>query len=234
MEQTLQTLRRRLDKSQSRYNAERTKLKYLEEKCQEDKILSDKRLAQNAAQWEASLNLREKINEPVWPPEDSNSSNTRHSPSFLYDNGLDSARELKARAYLMRASLAIDRGALDLAEGLIVDALETAKILDYIPFEAKCRYWEAVVLNARGRYDEAARTLVQARPCVGKYIEGEQVEMWLERLQSSGFNSPVERCNSPIDDENDGDSDERTVVDCGNRQRRRRGVLAAADMPISP
>lgn len=190
------------------YQNERNKSKQKTQHALEKKDRIDKAAAEHFQRWKTTGLRTRRINEPVWPPPSpipgvksspdySNNLYQHHhsknsNKSLLYDNVIDAGYEIKVRTLLLRGSIAVELGCLDKAQFLIAEALETARKLDYIPIEAKCKYWEAMVLHKRGRHGEAERAFVQSRPCVGRYIEGEEVDRWLEYYQRSAFNSPTD------------------------------------------
>lgn len=112
------------------------------------------------------------VHEPSWPEEKSTSG-------FLYDNLRDKGRELRIRSALVRAAMCLRREDLDKADEYVSEALPLATTLNYPPLVAKCCFWKFMVRHAEGRREAAARALVVAKACVGRYIESEETEEWL-------------------------------------------------------
>ena len=114
------------------------------------------------------------VQEPCWPENPS-----APAPMFLYDNMRDNCRELRVHSFLLRAATCLRRGEVDRADTYVSDALPLATILNYPPLVARCCFWKFLVRHAEGRRELAARALLVAKACVGKYIEGEEVEVYL-------------------------------------------------------
>ncbi|EAS34920.3 uncharacterized protein CIMG_00274 [Coccidioides immitis RS] len=126
---------------------------------------------------------------PVWPP------HTRFSPplsdggeevikedppfQFLYDNPLYQGYELNINLITLRVKGLISHRFPGKAAVLVEEALEKAEKLKYIPIYAKCLYWKGRILDLQGQRQEAAKAFLDARPCIGKYKEGEDLIQWL-------------------------------------------------------
>ncbi|KAK2812944.1 hypothetical protein FQN50_000965 [Emmonsiellopsis sp. PD_5] len=138
------------------------------------------------AQREFDQNGKENaLNDPICPVAQkcSTTGASHEDGTFLPNNVLNASREIHVRALLLRTSVAIDSSRLDKADDLIIEAFDVAQKLKSLPIEALCRFWEAMLRHHQGRHKEAAKAIVLARPCVGKYIEGEEVRFWEEHYR---------------------------------------------------
>jgi len=129
---------------------------------------------------EFNRKLRAKRTEPQWPPPGGDMSK---AACWLYDNFEDQMRQHLVTVKLVAAEneLLIDKD--DEAEKLVLEALEVAKTLDYPPLEAKCKYWLGRIEYYRGNDEKALRYFMEARPCVGKYQEGVELQLYLSLFQ---------------------------------------------------
>ena len=91
----------------------------------------------------------------------------------------DNCLELRVRSSLLRAATCLRRGGIGRVDTYVAEALPLAAVLNYPPLVARCCFWKFLLRRAEGRRGPAARALVVAKACVGKYIEGEEVEEYL-------------------------------------------------------
>lgn len=123
--------------------------------------------------------LRSKRNEPQWPPPGGETKKT----TWLYDNFEDQMSQHFVTVTLVAAEneLLVDRD--EEAEKLVLEALEVARGLDYPPLEARCKYWLGRIEYFREREEKALQYFMEARPCVGKYMEGAELQLYLSLFQ---------------------------------------------------
>ena len=95
--------------------------------------------------------------------------------SFLYPNAFDVMKELQIQTLINRAHLAYQRGKFNKVLDLSYEALKLAVLLDYEPLMGRCYYWIAAAKRSQGKHRAAARDILRARPCIGKYIEGTKI-----------------------------------------------------------
>ncbi|KAK2794300.1 hypothetical protein FQN52_008658 [Onygenales sp. PD_12] len=177
-ESRMRRLRKQRNHARMMYRRERSKNRDQFRFGQECSEAQDKQIE---VQREFDRNEKENaLNEPICPvAQGCSATGTSHEDGpFLPNNILDASREIHVRALLLRTSVAIDSNRLDKADDLIIEAFDVAQKLKYRPIEALCRFWEAMLRHHQGRHKEAAKAIVLARPCAGKYIEGEEVRLW--------------------------------------------------------
>ncbi|KAK2785458.1 hypothetical protein FQN53_007719 [Emmonsiellopsis sp. PD_33] len=177
-ESRMRRLRKQRNHARMMYRRERSKNRDQFRFGQECSEAQDKQIV---VQREFDRNEKENaVNEPICPvaQECSTAGISHEDGPFLPNNILDASREIHVRALLLRTSLAIDSNRLDKADDLIIEAFDVAQKLKYRPIEALCRFWEAMLRHHQGRHKEAAKAIVLARPCVDRYIEGEEVRFW--------------------------------------------------------
>jgi tetratricopeptide (TPR) repeat protein len=98
----------------------------------------------------------------------------------LYRNLPDAGLEANILMLTNRTHLAAQRGYIERAERLIDRALGLVDALDYRPLNAKCWYWKGLVADQRGSAKEAAEAFFNALECVGKYIEGDYLPVYIQ------------------------------------------------------
>jgi hypothetical protein len=98
----------------------------------------------------------------------------------LYRNLPDAGLEANILMLTNRTHLAVQCGHIERAERLIDRALGFVDALDYRPLNAKCWYWKGLVADQRGGAKEAAEAFFNALECVGKYIEGDYLPVYIQ------------------------------------------------------
>ncbi|WEW57396.1 hypothetical protein PRK78_002863 [Emydomyces testavorans] len=139
---------------------------------------------------------------------------------YLYNNPLYQGYELNVNIIIHRVKTLIENQCLVKAAMLIEEALEKAEKLNYIPIYAKCLYWKGRVLHLQDRWQEAAKAFLDARPCIGRYREGEELKQWLTKyevyIEELFYEQELE-------------------IDRATRKRPSRGLcVPAAEMPHTP
>ncbi|KAL2003228.1 hypothetical protein VTN02DRAFT_4635 [Thermoascus thermophilus] len=123
--------------------------------------------------------LRATRNEPQWPPPGGETTRT----TWLYDNFEDRMRQHFVTVTLVAAENALLADRDEEAEKLVLEALDVARGLDYQPLEARCKYWLGRIEYFREREEKALQYFLEARPCVGRYMEGAELQLYLSLFQ---------------------------------------------------
>ncbi|GAD91763.1 hypothetical protein PVAR5_0337 [Paecilomyces variotii No. 5] len=172
VEEQMNRLRLERDEFRVLWNYEKARADSGLKRYRETQRILEQESKRDYAKWERSL--RSTMNEPVWPPP----GNVLRS-QFLYDNVEDIMMQHCITTTLLHAQACVNAKDLDKAEGLAREALKLAKTFDYEPIEGRCIYWLGRVEYARENHKRARMFFMKARSCIGKYKEGEDVELYL-------------------------------------------------------
>ncbi|KAL1863491.1 hypothetical protein Plec18170_000327 [Paecilomyces lecythidis] len=172
VEEQMSRLRLERDEFRLLWNSEKARADSGLKRYRETLRILEQESKRDYAEWERSL--RGTMNEPVWPPP----GNVLRS-QFLYDNVEDVMTQHCITTTLLHAQACVNASNLDKAEELARQALKLAKTFDYEPLEGRCIYWLGRVEYARENHKRARMFFMEARSCIGKYKEGEDVEVYL-------------------------------------------------------
>ncbi|KAL8824522.1 MAG: hypothetical protein Q9191_005003 [Dirinaria sp. TL-2023a] len=112
---------------------------------------------------------------------------------YLYDYMPDQLRQTSVEVLIRRARTAM---VLEDWRGMCVAATkadEAAKMLEYEPLNARCRFYKGISLYNLREYWNALEDLTFARACINIYEEEEEVETWISRARIATTKSPSRR-----------------------------------------
>ncbi|KAJ9235082.1 hypothetical protein DTO207G8_8917 [Paecilomyces variotii] len=176
VEEQIQRLRLERDGFRALWNNEKARAESGLKRYRETQRMIEQESKRDYAKWERSL--RGRMNEPVWPP-----PAAVPMSQFLYDNVEDIMTQRCITTTLLHAQACLNADDPDKAEELAREALELARTFDYEPLEGRCKYWLGRVEYVRGDHKRARMFFMKARSCIGKYKEGEDVEVYLSLFE---------------------------------------------------
>lgn len=176
VEEQIHRLRLERDEFRALWNKERARADSGIKRYRETQRMIERESKMDHEKWERSL--RESMNEPVWPPRDEVPRS-----NFLYNNIEDVMAQHCITTTLLHAQACLNAKNPDQAEELVWEALELARTFNYEPLEGRCKYWLGRIELVRGDDKRARMFFMKARSCIGKYKEGDDVEMYLSLFQ---------------------------------------------------